>query len=268
MYLILVIFGLFISTDFDLSDILLEHPAGQFAHLHTNLNEYSTLPDTIYEIYHFHGASHVITEQFDRIDIPGLICNIHLGSFSSPYRIYFSDSTRFDQIISTVGKTLADSLGIYKLPERIRILTSFSAGYAAVREILRHPTYYSEIDAIVLADGLHCNSDSVRMQKQMKDFVQFARDAAAGEKMMLITHSSIQTSGYQSTTQTTQYLIDHVDMQIDSLNQNDVIGETFVQYKKGNLLITGYRGDDGSSHMRHFYGIYVLLNRLIRLQNL
>jgi hypothetical protein len=269
MHLFLVLFGLVISTDIDLSDkLILDRPAGQFALLHTNLNEYSALPDTIYEIYHFHGATQVISEQFDRIDIPGTICNIHLGPFSSPYKIYFSDSTRFDQIISTVEGTLVDSLGISKLPARFRILTSFSAGYAAVREILKHPTYYDAIDAIILADGLHCNSDSARMKEQMGDFVRFARDAAAGEKIMLVTHSSINTSGYQSTTQTAQYLNDQVGIQSNSVDQKDLIGQAFIQYKKGDLYITGYRGDDGPSHMRHFYGIYILLNRLICLQNL
>jgi hypothetical protein len=266
MKLFLVLIGLIIHMDIDLSDTLsLDRAAGQFAHFYTNLDEHAELPDTVFDIYHFHGATQVITAQFEEIALFGSIFNIHLGPLSSPYRSYFSDSTRFDQIKYTVENSLTPVKPIVLQPARFRILTSFSAGYAAIREILKHPIYYDTIDALVLADGLHTNSDSLKMKEQMADFVRFARDAVAGRKIMIITHSSIETEGYQSTTQTAQYLIKKLDLQPHTIDQRDTIGQAFVQYKEGNLSITGYRGDDGPSHMKHFFGIHISLNNLIRL---
>src|SRR5690606_537585 len=118
-----------------------------------------------------------------------------------------SDPAKFPVITNLVLETL-QSNNIISAPKMGKlILTSFSAGYAGIREILKTPANYERIDGVLLADSLHSNTGDPTRATQMQHFLQFAREARDEKKIFLLTHSSIATSGYESTTQTADYLV-------------------------------------------------------------
>src|SRR5205814_5085774 len=98
------------------------------------------------------------------------------------------------------------------------ILTSWSAGYGAVRAILRVPENYARVDRVLLMDGMHASyagdapntgprQESVIAPEDVNVFVKFARDAIAGRKRMFVTHSEIFPGTYASTTETADSIV-------------------------------------------------------------
>ena len=134
------------------------------------------------------------------------VLTVQLGSGSAVYGKPFTEAKRFGQLLAEAEKKAGrkfDPIG----------LTAWSAGYGAVRAILRHEEPYRRVRWVVLLDGLHAGyrpgkADEDRLVAADLDvYVRLARDAAAGRKAFLITHSGIVPSGYASTTECASYLI-------------------------------------------------------------
>ena len=198
-----------------------------------------------------------------RAEVNAVLFNIHLGGLSSPYQTWFSNQQFFQQIQNLVKTTLYTN-GIIDNPDlgiKRLVLTSFSAGYAGVREILKRPDYYDRIDALNLADGLHSSSNNAAMVAQLADFLRFAQAARDGEKVMLLTHSSIPTSGYQSTTQTANYLIQNIGATREPYSATDAIGTQYSRCDTGNFHLRGYYGTTATDHLQHLYNMDMMITQ-------
>jgi|GEM_PF-1445269 len=212
-------------------------------------------------IFHFHSATWAAEDIVYRAGKNAVLFNIHLGAFSSPYQNYFANSSRFQQILDEILQVL-QSHQIIDNPQIERlIITSFSAGYAGVREVLKSAPYYDKIDAILLADGLHATSNASIMEQQMTDFLQYAKDARDREKVMLITHSSIPTPGYESTTSTANYLINGIGADREAYSATDEVGTQYSRCDTGYFHLKGYLGDTAEDHLKHLYGLHLLLEQ-------
>lgn len=256
--------GVGIGAKIDLTSKL-SLTSGQFAQLF--IPDYYVKPadDSIMFVFHFHSASWAAEDQIYKARANVILFNIHLGSLSSPYQNYFTTQTNFQKILDTCLSVIKVN-GIMSNPKiKKLILTSFSAGYAGVREILKSTTYYNKIDALNLADGLHSNSDPGTMATQMKDFLQFAKDARDKKKIMLSTHSSIPTSGYQSTTQTANYLINGIGSTRVTHSSIDEIGNQTSRCDTGNFHLKGYAGQTADDHMKHLYAMNKMLEQAISI---
>ncbi|MFQ6606664.1 MAG: T9SS type A sorting domain-containing protein [Fidelibacterota bacterium] len=257
--------GVAVGTRIDLTNKLQlnQGTTGQFAQLF--IPDYF-VPDSSGQftlVFHLHSASWAAEDEVYRSATNAILFNIHLGGLSSPYQNYFSDATRYSAILDTVVSLLQEQNILPGATLGRVIMTSFSAGYAGVREILKTAAYYNQISALTLADGLHSSSDPGLMAIQMADFLRFARDARAGEKVMLLTHSSITTSGYQSTTQTANYLIAGLNATRVPDSTVDEIGTRYSRCDTGNFHLKGYLGQTANDHLQHLYGMYLMLERAV-----
>lgn len=258
--------GVGIGTRIDLTSKL-SLTSGQFAQLF--IPDYYVKPvnDSIMFVFHFHSASWAAEDQVYKAGTNAILFNIHFGSLSSPYQNYFTTQTNFQKILDTCLSVIKTN-GIIASPKiKKLILTSFSAGYAGVREILKNPAYYDKIDVINLADGLHSNSDPGTMATQMKDFLQFAKDARDKKKIMFLTHSSIPTSGYESTTKTANYLINGLGSVRVTYSVFDEIGNQTSKCDTGNFRLKGYTGQTADDHMKHLYAMNKMLDQAIKILN-
>ena len=232
---------------------------GQFAQVFVPDYYWPSVDDSFTLVVHLHSASWAAENELYRSQTNAILFNIHLGALSSPYQTYFSTQTNFQKILDSVVSVLRSNNIILQPRIRRIILTSFSAGYAGVREILK--TYYGRIDALTLADGLHCNSDSATMRIQMQDFLRYARDAKEKHKVFLLTHSSITTSGYESTTSTANYLLANMGLARQSYNASDEIGTQYSRADAGLFHLRGYLGDTASDHLKHLYAMHMMLGQ-------
>ena len=95
------------------------------------------------------------------------------------------------------------------------VLSAWSAGYGAIREILEVPADYRRVDRVLLIDSLHTNyaagkpgpAESALDAGNLGISLRFARDAVARRKTMVIIHSEILPGTYASTTETADWLL-------------------------------------------------------------
>ncbi|MDZ7270620.1 MAG: T9SS type A sorting domain-containing protein [candidate division KSB1 bacterium] len=258
--------GVAVGLRVDLTDSLgLNRAEGQFAQLF--VPDYFQPPQDgrLTLVVHLHSASWAAENQVYKAHANAALVNIHLGALSSPYKSYFSDQSRFAAMLEVALRELA-TRGIVDCPQLgTLIVTSFSAGYAGVREIIKNGSYYEQLRALELADGLHCSSDPGLMIAQMADFVRFARDAAAGRKVMLLTHSSIKTAGYESTTQTADYLIAAIGAARVPCALADEIGFQYSRCDTGHFHLRGYLGDTADDHLKHLYAMDTMLAQALEI---
>ncbi|MBU2585346.1 MAG: hypothetical protein KKH32_08440 [Bacteroidetes bacterium] len=222
---------------------------------------------------HLHGRSGVVIENFKNAMINGALISLHLGSLSSPYRIAFSDQEYFQSVIDTALKVLRDSINRFHFSDYDRLyITSFSAGYGGVREILKNKKYYDRITAIILADGLHTDyvgdpsevSDcKLPNPELLQDFLRFANDAVEGEKEFIVTHSEIYPGSYSSTTECSNYLLENTSTEriFSEMFYNENLIRKSYAFKNG-FRTFGFYGEAGPDHVQHLYNLHLFIKML------
>jgi len=155
-------------------------------------------------------------------------------------------------------------------PSRV-YLSSFSAGYGAVRAILQD--HSSVVDGILLLDGVHTGYVPPRRvlsqggtlnDENLRVFIQYARLAVDNKKKFLITHSEIFPGTYASTTETTDYLIRSLGLQRHPVLKWGPVGmQLLTETRAGGLTILGFAGNSAPDHIDHFHGLPVFLKTIL-----
>lgn len=214
---------------------------------------------------HFHGAAWFIIDEHLRrgLKVPLLVVN--LGEGSSRYAMPFQDVDRFRKMLDAAADAI--SLRVDGKPFTIESvdITSFSAGYGAVREIVKDDHNLALIRRIVLCDSLYAGWDPATTQpgatsrpalENMQPFEKYVRLAAAGEKTFVLVHSSVPTP-YANTAATAKWLAELVDaprIEIASGSTPASSDKDFpLLYRAdlGHLHLWGYGGEDAQAHMTH-----------------
>jgi hypothetical protein len=84
--------------------------------------------------------------------------------------------------------------------------------------------------------------------------VEFARQAANGDKFMFVSHSSIIPPDYASTTQTANYLIWQMGGEPAHAvsRAGDPVGLDLIsRYSRGEFYVRGFSGNDALDHCAH-----------------
>lgn len=128
-------------------------------------------------------------------------------------------------------------------------LSAWSAGFVGVEAALSQPAR-NDVDAVILIDGLHApRNDAAAFKAQLQPFVDYAKRAAAGEKWMFISHSSIDPPDFASTTECAHYLLSALGAQPEPVRRQDALGLELVEaFSRGNLYVRGYAGNDKADH--------------------
>ncbi|MCC6903524.1 MAG: hypothetical protein IT377_31440 [Polyangiaceae bacterium] len=205
-------------------------------------------------MFHFHGHEPVRKEWTQVMD-GAVLVGIDLGIGSGPYASAFSSPEAFKKLVDSVEKAMAEKTGKKNAHVRHVGLSSWSAGYGAVGEILQQPLGKKLVDTVILLDGLHSgyNGESLN-ELQLRPFVDFAKDAAARHKLMFVSHSSIIPPGYASTTETAKFLIEKVGGKPKKTKPRgaDPMGlDLNARFSKGSFHVRGYNGNDKMDHCAH-----------------
>ncbi|MEM6333526.1 MAG: hypothetical protein AAF823_09340 [Planctomycetota bacterium] len=209
-------------------------------------------------VFHFHGGARAVCGQMVAAEIDAVLVVFSPGGFSSAYRVPFEDADRF-------GRTLDGALALLKAEGVVAedgdwgrvAVTSFSAGFGAVRELLKHERYTERIDAIQMADSIYAGYVGDPEQRavnpaHMAGFAAFAERAAAGERVMVVTHSYIVPPGYAGTHETADYLAERVGVAFESVDEEGPGGMRIDRRATvGGLHLIGGAGDDAAAHMLH-----------------
>lgn len=154
---------------------------------------------------YFHVADWLAVGEHCRAGYAFPLAVFNLGTGSERYRAPFLSPETFPALLRRIEPELSRRHPA-SLPIRHIDVASFSAGYGAVRELVKQPTGLALIRRIVLADSLYGGlkpgvsaGERVVDPQHVDCWVPFAREAVAGSRAFVLTHTRVVTTSYAST---------------------------------------------------------------------
>lgn len=209
-------------------------------------------------VVHFHGGAATVEREFVAAGLQAVLVTVSIPGLSSAYERPFSDPALFGAILDN---TLAELRQRGRVPATAAwgrvCVSSFSAGFGAVRAILKVPAYFERIDALYLADTLYAGYVEGEAQRRVdpedvRDFCRYAQEAAAGRKTLLVTHSYVEPGRYAGTHETADALIACVGAQRRAVAEPGPAGMHVVsRVEQGGFQVWGCAGRTGEDHLAH-----------------
>ncbi len=218
----------------------------------------------------FHGNTSLVEESFATAKVNTVVLIYNLGIGSGVYEDKFNVPSLMPEILERVKTTMANR-GLENPHMRRLGLAAWSAGYGAVVRLLDQPGMQDKVDSVILLDGIHVGymQDGRTLDPlRLKAFSDYAKRAAAGEKLFFITHSNIVPTGYAGTRETSDALLKEVGISREKLSDTPVMPtltslvgvvakdrvkplRPVSQAQKGLLTVRGYTGETPEDHMSH-----------------
>jgi hypothetical protein len=217
---------------------------------------------------HLKGSPGPVVEAVQAVSPGTIVIIVTEPGLSKAYSGPFSDPVLLQRMLD---ESLQQVRRRDDVPDDARLgrltIASFSAGYGAVRELLKHDTWFEQIDGILFLDSIYAGyvseEDRTPVPGQMVDFCRFAHAAAAGEKVMIVTHTSLMPGSYASTGETADVILKSIGL--PPAPHEEQLADGLTSYRvaeaKGFFLV-GTRGDTGDEHGRVLANARLWLPRL------
>lgn len=216
-------------------------------------------------VIHFHGSAWLPFQSAEATGKPLIVAAVNLGGGSRRYSIPFDDPG--------VYRLLVERIAAQTPPIQRTWLTAFSAGYGAVRNILREQP--ETVDGVLLLDGLHASyiprgkplaEGGALDTASLETFVQYAQRAANFETRFVITHSEIFPGTFASTTETADHLLAALSLRRTPVLEWGPLGmQQLSEVSAGSFLLLGFAGNTAPDHVDHFQAYQYFLEVLLSL---
>lgn len=197
-------------------------------------------------LMHFHGAHPYVKAEVESANLDAVVAVFNAGNGAEKYAQAYQATGTLSSLLHQVELAVTPLCPGGGKPKRIG-LSGFSAGFAAVEKILSREEDRARVDAALLVDGLHAGFIDVQKRRLAPNALQAFRDfgelAKQGKKLLAITHSSIMTDGYASTTECSRYLLSALDVPCS---------DPLISGKSGDFSIEGFTGGDAPAHIAQF----------------
>ena len=208
-------------------------------------------------LVHFHGSAWLPEQSAHKQNRRAAVLTVQLGSGSAVYAKPFQRNARFADLIAEAAKAA-------HLQFKPIYLSGFSAGYGAIREILKE----FQPHGVLLIDGLHTGYDPEGKPGPLKTesllpFLDFARQAVAGKKRMLITHSEIFPGTFAGTTETADHLVEKLGIKRTPVVKWGPQGTQQLSVaRRGKFELLGFAGNSAPDHTDQFHALAHWLKRI------
>ncbi len=211
-------------------------------------------------LVHFHGSPWLVEMEAGK-SLPGVaLITVQLGAGSGVYSKAFEDASRFESLLTEAAEKMQAKFG-HEVRWKSVSLSSFSAGYGAIRSILQVPQNYSKVKGIILADSLHTSYSPEGKPPGIEEgplevFARFAADASAGRKFMWVTNSEVYPGTFVSTTETTDFLLNRLQLRRKWVLRAGPIGmQQLSEAREGKFILLGFAGNSAPDHLDHLYAL-------------
>lgn len=216
-------------------------------------------------VVHFHTVAWFAIQEHLRRGATLPLLVFALGEGSAAYARPFEKPGRFQDWLRVVESELI-SRGAPKHTRVARVdISSFSAGYGAVREILKLETNRTVVQRIVLCDSLYgglaeTNAPYPRrpvVSEHIEPWREFAQAAARGEKSFLLTTSDIETARYAGTRECGAALAAAVGAGFKPVARDscaaarEPMHPLLQRADLGNFHVWNYAGTNAQAHLAH-----------------
>lgn len=208
-------------------------------------------------VFHFHGVHTVVIPSFIEAQIDAVLVVTNRGIGSGIYSDTFQTKGQVDALLERTEETIQSHCGGPPRELGRIALSSWSAGYGAIQQILRlRPEH---VDAVLLADGLHVGFTDARSRQvpvdQIAEFATFAQRAADGKTLMAITHAAILPPGYAGAGETAMALIEAVSAPVWPVQIQAHEMRQLTAARKGQFFVDGFAGRNKRAHARQLHAI-------------
>jgi hypothetical protein len=214
---------------------------------------------------HFHTVPWFAIQEHVRREAREPLLIFALGEGSSAYRAPFEDTNRFNRILVLVEEELKKRGAPADTQLAHVDVSSFSAGYGAVRELVKSPEYFKIIRRIVLLDSLYGGLEPEEkgstnrrpLAAHIEVWVPFARAALRGEKAFVFTHSQVPTTSYASSSECAEALLQRIGLKARAVTTNSIPAASdpdfplFARADSGGFHSWSYGGVDAQAHLTH-----------------
>jgi hypothetical protein len=192
------------------------------------------------------------------------VVSVLAGNGSGVYTKLFEDPHRFPQLLKEAEAKAHARFG------RV-ILGGWSAGCGALRQILKSPESYARVNAVICIDGVHTDYadgkpgplESALGEDNLQVWLHLGRDAMAGRKRFLLTHSEIFPGTYASTTETADFLLKQLGVKRRAILKWGPTGlQQLSEAKRGKFLLMGYAGNSAPDHVDQLHSLPAWLKLL------
>lgn len=246
-------------------------PAGRPVDVHVPAR--GSRDETFDLVIHFHGASWLVHQSVAAANDRLVSAAVNLGAGSAAYGRPFADAAAFDSLLAAIAREVASVRGHATRPRRVA-LSGFSAGYGAVRAILREPRHAATVEAVLLLDGLHASyvpdgtvlaAGGTIDSTNLDAFATYARAAARGEKRFVITHSEIFPGTFASTTECTDWLLAALGVSRKPVLRWGPRGaQQLSEARSGRFEVLGFAGNSAPDHIDHLHAMPEFLTRILK----
>jgi hypothetical protein len=213
-------------------------------------------------LFFFHGDAWVpeVAAALNHTAVVG----VQAGNGSAVYARLFEDPRRFLQVLAEAESKAGMKFG------RV-IIGGWSAGCGAVRQIIKTPSSYARINAVLLIDGIHTDYiggkpgplESQLDPANLDVWMPLFRDAVAGRKRVLVAHSEIFPGTYASTTETSDALLKMLGVPRHPVLKWGPMGlQQLSEASAGRFRLLGYAGNSAPDHVDQLHALPVFLKWL------
>jgi len=223
-------------------------------------------------LVHFMGATWVPRRAVATMQRPVIVAAAFLGSGSSTYsRPFANDTLLYARMLDTIRARIAQVTGAPRISGVY--LSGWSAGYGAIREIVKRPENLPGVDGVLLLDGIHAGyipegkplaDGGVIDTTDVTPFSAFARMAADGRKRFIITHTEIFPGTFASTTECADWLIGTLGLKrVPVLEWGPMGTQLLSRTTKGRFEVLGFAGNSAPDHVDLLHGMAAFVERLL-----
>ena len=214
---------------------------------------------------HFHTIAWFAIQEHVRREAKEPLIVFALGEGASTYRAPFTDTNRFARMIALVESELKKRGAVADTRVAHIDVSSFSAGYGAVRELVQQPASFQIIRRIALLDSMYASLEPEEtgstnrrpLAAQIDVWVPFARAAVRGEKTFVFTHSQVPTRTYASSFECAAALAAKAGVEFKTVTANSLPATRDLNFPllrradAGRFHIWSYGGADAPAHLTH-----------------
>lgn len=215
--------------------------------------------DAYHLLIHFHGGEPV-RKLMSVDDLDYVVATIDRGNGSSAYLGSVKDRKAWDELVAGIDEHVSRAMGRNMKSDDV-IVSSWSAGYKAVEELLRLAPQPPEVHGLVLLDSLHASKPIGK--GQLDGFIRAGKRATNDSAFFFaMVHSAIIPEGYASTTDTANYVLTRVGahrQEVTDGGQDLLPLRTVAQ--KGRFEVRGYAGNDKAAHCDQLRLLSIILHR-------
>ncbi len=211
-------------------------------------------PDGSYDaIVHFHGIYPNLEPALAESGLNAAVLIVEAGTTAGDYSRRFAVVGVFQALLRGLDRQMSRLHEGRAVRTRRLALSAWSAGYGAIAQLLRRPDDAALVSAVLLSDAPHVAflvpQTRTLSDDQLSPFVAYAARAVRGETVFGLTHTSIQTADYASTTEVAARLHELLGLPPEKPTPAHAeLSDLLTQSTHGSLVIQGYSGNDRRAH--------------------